>query len=106
MDDEKPRGNVREALGKRITWVAAFFLFIYMGIEVGVGGWIVTFMLDIRHGGNFASGMVATGYLPPFPILQALTSDLPVKSAQAAKYNVVSCSYLISFSSSSSGSGS
>ena len=60
-DDENAHGTLREALSQRITWVAALFLFIYMGIEVAVGGWIVTFMLDIRHGTRFASGMVATG---------------------------------------------
>lgn len=33
-----------------------------MGVEVGLGGWIVTFMLRVRHGSAFASGMVATGF--------------------------------------------
>lgn len=62
VDGGNARGRVGEALRKRITWVTSLFLFIYMGIEVGVGGWIVTFMLDIRHGTPFASGMVATGF--------------------------------------------
>jgi hypothetical protein len=31
-------------------------------VEVALGGWIVTFMIHIRHGGRFASGMTATGF--------------------------------------------
>lgn len=34
----------------------------YVGIEVALGGWIVTFMIRVRHGGDFESGMTATGF--------------------------------------------
>ena len=33
-----------------------------MGAEVALGGWIVTFMLRVRDGGQFQSGMTATGF--------------------------------------------
>jgi fucose permease len=46
----------------RITWICAIFLLGYVGVEVALGGWIVKFMLEVRSGGDFASGMVATGY--------------------------------------------
>lgn len=46
----------------RITWICAMFLLGYVGTEVALGGWIVKFMLEVRKGGDFASGMVATGY--------------------------------------------
>nr|POF02399.1 bypass of stop codon protein 6 [Quercus suber] len=46
----------------RVTWLAALFLLGYVGSEVALGGWIVTFMLRVRHGGDFASGMTATGF--------------------------------------------
>jgi fucose permease len=46
----------------RTTWIITAFLFVYMGVEVGLGGWIVTFMITIRHGSPFASGMTATGF--------------------------------------------
>lgn len=38
------------------------FLLGYVGVEVALGGWIVTYMIRIRHGGAFASGMTATGF--------------------------------------------
>nr|POE72432.1 bypass of stop codon protein 6 [Quercus suber] len=46
----------------RVTWLAALFLLGYVGAEVALGGWIVTFMLRVRQGGDFASGMTATGF--------------------------------------------
>ncbi|KAF7589565.1 hypothetical protein BBP40_004144 [Aspergillus hancockii] len=46
----------------RVTWLCAFFLLGYVGIEVALGGWIVTFMIQIRNGEAFASGMTATGF--------------------------------------------
>ncbi|KAH8666858.1 major facilitator superfamily domain-containing protein [Xylariales sp. PMI_506] len=46
----------------RVTWLCALFLIGYVGAEVSLGGWIVTFMMDVRHGGAFASGIVQTGF--------------------------------------------
>ena len=57
---------MREAVLKkpaaRVTWLAAMFLLGYVGIEVGLGGWIVVFMIQVRKGERFASGMTATGF--------------------------------------------
>ena len=46
----------------RVTWLCALFLLGYVGVEVALGGWIVKFMLEVRDGEEFASGMVATGF--------------------------------------------
>lgn len=46
----------------RVTWLCALFLLGYVGAEVALGGWIVKFMLEVRKGGDFASGMTATGF--------------------------------------------
>ena len=64
MDNQA--GGLRIALFKkpsaRVTWICAAFLLGYVGIEVALGGWIVTFTSQVRHGGPFASGMTATGF--------------------------------------------
>ncbi|KAK5132423.1 hypothetical protein LTR08_009106 [Meristemomyces frigidus] len=70
--DKHPRtseaggSRLREAILKmpaaRVTWLGALFLLGYVGIEVALGGWVVTFMIRIRHGAPFASGMTATGF--------------------------------------------
>ncbi|KAF1816772.1 putative MFS transporter [Eremomyces bilateralis CBS 781.70] len=58
--------TIREALFvrpyARVVWLITVFLLVYMGVEVTLGGWIVTFMLRIRHGSDFASGMAAVGF--------------------------------------------
>lgn len=58
--------RMKEALVRlpyaRVTWLCAMFLLGYVGIEVALGGWIVKFMLEVRHGEDFASGMTATGF--------------------------------------------
>ena len=46
----------------RVTWLCALFLLGYVGVEVASGGWIVTFMIQVRKGAPFASGMTATGF--------------------------------------------
>ncbi|KAL2844974.1 major facilitator superfamily domain-containing protein [Aspergillus pseudoustus] len=51
-----------EALKSRVTWVLAFFLFAYMGVEVSIGGWIVEFMMQVRDGGAVESGLIPTGF--------------------------------------------
>ncbi|KAJ5200748.1 hypothetical protein N7491_008446 [Penicillium cf. griseofulvum] len=60
------RGGVfsqtRLALTYKVTWICAIFLFLYGGIEVAIGGWIVVFMKEVRHGDPFESGMAETGY--------------------------------------------
>lgn len=56
------QSRTKEALQSKVTWLVAVFLFFYVGVEVALGGWIVTFMLNVRNGAPFASGMVATGF--------------------------------------------
>ncbi|PVF98696.1 MFS general substrate transporter [Serendipita vermifera] len=41
--------------------VLAAFVFIYVGVEVTIGGWIVTFMINERGGGP-SSGYVSSGF--------------------------------------------
>ena len=58
--------RLKEAIMKRpaarVNWICALFLLGYVGIEVALGGWIVQFMIQVRNGEAFASGMTATGF--------------------------------------------
>lgn len=60
------KSSMHEALWQmpaaRVTWLCSAFLLCYVGVEVALGGWIVQFMIDVRHGEAFASGMTATGF--------------------------------------------
>lgn len=79
----------------RITWLSAFFLLGYVGIEVALGGWIVTFMIQVRHGAAFASGMTATGFWLGITvgrlILGFVTPKIGEKLAIAVCYRSAHC---------------
>lgn len=41
--------------------LSSIYLLVYVGAEVGLGGWLVTFMTTVRHGPAFASGVTQSG---------------------------------------------
>ncbi|EJF64656.1 MFS general substrate transporter [Dichomitus squalens LYAD-421 SS1] len=45
----------------RAVHLMAFFLLTYVGVEVTIGGWIVTFVINERHGGH-SSGYISSGF--------------------------------------------
>ena len=61
-DSNSKDGRLKEALKSKITWICTAFFFTYMGIEVGLGGWVVTFMLRVRHASAYNSGISGTGF--------------------------------------------
>ncbi|KAK4190319.1 major facilitator superfamily domain-containing protein [Podospora australis] len=54
------RTTTRTVLKNPITWLLALFLLGYVGAEVSLGGWIVTFMLKVRHVEEFWAGLSVT----------------------------------------------
>lgn len=58
----KGKSKTAEAVKNKVTMLASLFLLIYVGIEVSIGGWVVTFMLRVRNGSPFASGLTSTGF--------------------------------------------
>lgn len=60
------KGGLKQILfkmpGAHVVWLCAIFLLGYVGVEVALGGWIVEFMIQVRHGGAFESGITATGF--------------------------------------------
>lgn len=51
-----------ETMKSPLTYLISFSLFCYVGTEVTLGGWITTFMIDVRHGNKHTMGYVATGF--------------------------------------------
>ncbi|KAH9852215.1 MFS general substrate transporter [Lenzites betulinus] len=45
----------------RAVHLMAFFIFTYVGVEVTIGGWIVTYVINERHGGP-NSGYISSGF--------------------------------------------
>ena len=56
------KGNVLSAALKLpIVWLAALFLLVYVGVEVSLGNWSYSFLLD-RHEGTVLAGWIVSGY--------------------------------------------
>ncbi|KHN97827.1 Major facilitator superfamily domain, general substrate transporter [Metarhizium album ARSEF 1941] len=47
-------------LREPVTWLVAIFLLLYAGVEVSLGGWIPTFMMEERHADGLLAGVTAT----------------------------------------------
>jgi len=55
------QNKYRQILGQKVVHLLAIFSLIYVGTEVTIGGWTVTYIIDRRHGGA-SSGYVSTGF--------------------------------------------
>lgn len=61
VQPERTSSALKETLSNKYMWLFSLFILVYVGAEVSMGGWIVTFVIDERHGGPSA-GYVATGF--------------------------------------------
>ncbi|KAJ3824255.1 MFS general substrate transporter [Lentinula raphanica] len=55
------RSHFRQILSLRTVHLLALFILVYVGVEVTVGGWIVTFIQKVRGGGS-QSGYISAGF--------------------------------------------
>ncbi|KAJ7892856.1 MFS general substrate transporter [Mycena olivaceomarginata] len=51
----------RQILSTKTVHLLAFFILVYVGVEVTIGGWIVTYIIDVR-GGGASSGYISAGF--------------------------------------------
>ncbi|KAG1823601.1 MFS general substrate transporter [Suillus subaureus] len=55
------KSQFNQILRLREVHLLAFFILIYVGVEVTVGGWMVTYIIDVRGGGS-SSGYISSGF--------------------------------------------
>ncbi|KAF7351269.1 MFS domain-containing protein [Mycena sanguinolenta] len=53
--------NFRQILSLKGVHILAFFTLVYVGVEVTIGGWITTYIIDVRSGGP-SSGYISSGF--------------------------------------------
>ncbi|KIY67456.1 MFS general substrate transporter [Cylindrobasidium torrendii FP15055 ss-10] len=51
----------RKVLGRKTVHFLALFILVYVGVEVTIGGWTVTYIINERGGGK-ASGYISSGF--------------------------------------------
>ncbi|KAG2032525.1 major facilitator superfamily domain-containing protein, partial [Suillus americanus] len=55
------KSQFNQILRLREVHLLAFFILIYVGVEVTMGGWMVTYVIDVRGGGP-SSGYISSGF--------------------------------------------
>lgn len=60
--EENDKISLSGTMKSPVVWVVSFVLFFYVGGEITFGGWLPTFMIDVRHGDPNTMGYVSTGY--------------------------------------------
>ncbi|KAG6837145.1 hypothetical protein H0H93_014050 [Arthromyces matolae] len=55
------KGKFRQILRHKTVQLLAFYILVYVGVEVTIGGWIVTYIIQERHGGP-SSGYISAGF--------------------------------------------
>ncbi|CAA7270200.1 unnamed protein product [Cyclocybe aegerita] len=58
---EGEKGAFKQIMTTKAVHLVAFFILVYVGVEVTIGGWIVTFIIEVREGGP-SSGYIASGF--------------------------------------------
>ncbi|KAJ7485280.1 major facilitator superfamily domain-containing protein [Mycena latifolia] len=53
--------NFRQILSLKTVNLLAIFTLVYVGLEVTIGGWITTYIIDVRGGGP-SSGYISSGF--------------------------------------------
>lgn len=59
---EKGENGLLVALKLPMVWIATLFLLFYVGIEVSLGSWGYTFLLQNRHESNLLAAWIVSGY--------------------------------------------
>jgi fucose permease len=60
-DDAASRGLFKQVMRRRVVHNVALFILIYVGLEVTIGGWTVTYVINER-GGDASSGYISSGF--------------------------------------------
>ncbi|KAI0654398.1 MFS general substrate transporter [Cubamyces menziesii] len=60
-NEDGDANKYRQMFKLRVLHLMAFFILIYVGVEVTLGGWIVTYVIQLRGGGP-SSGYISSGF--------------------------------------------
>ncbi|KAJ6258340.1 hypothetical protein Dda_6380 [Drechslerella dactyloides] len=59
---KEANADLRRILKRREVWILAMYFFAYVGAEVTAGGWVVEFMIEVRHGQPSKVGYIASAF--------------------------------------------
>ncbi|PYH81705.1 MFS general substrate transporter [Aspergillus uvarum CBS 121591] len=71
--------DLRATLANRAVWILNGFFFLYVGAEVTAGGWLVQFLVSVRHGDPEKVGYIASAFWAGFTIGRVALADVTHK---------------------------
>lgn len=54
--------EIKETVKIRSVWILSLFFFFFLGVAITAGGWVVTYLVDVRKGDLSDMGYVPAGY--------------------------------------------
>ncbi len=73
------------------VWIATLFLLVYVGIEVSLGNWTYSFLLQDRHEGPFLAGWIVSGYWLGLTLGRFLLQNLAERIGLGTKGLIYGC---------------
>ncbi|CEL57988.1 hypothetical protein RSOLAG1IB_02733 [Rhizoctonia solani AG-1 IB] len=58
---QSEESKYKDIFSSRAVQMIALFIWVYVGTEVTIGGWIVTFIIKVR-GGGASAGYISSGF--------------------------------------------
>ncbi|KAG8963346.1 hypothetical protein FRC03_003107 [Tulasnella sp. 419] len=55
------RNKYKQIMSHKVVHLLGAFIFVNVGVRFSIGGWIVTFIIDVRKGGSSA-GYISSGF--------------------------------------------
>ncbi|PYI18833.1 MFS general substrate transporter [Aspergillus violaceofuscus CBS 115571] len=71
--------DLRATLTNRTVWILNGFFFLYVGAEVTAGGWLVQFLVSVRHGDPEKVGYIASAFWGGFTVGRVALADITHK---------------------------
>ncbi|KAJ5717563.1 hypothetical protein N7488_003209 [Penicillium malachiteum] len=73
----------------RVVILVSCYLLAYVGSEVALGGWLVTFMEKVRHANSYNAGMTSTGFWAGITVGRMLLGFVTGRFFKTEKHAVV-----------------
>ena len=90
-EEQSPSSNVlTTTLKLPVVWLATLFLLVYVGIEVSLGNWSYSFLLN-RHEGAFLAGWIVSGYWIGLTLGRFLLQNLAERFGMSTKGLMYAC---------------
>ncbi|KAI8712424.1 MFS domain-containing protein [Fusarium sp. LHS14.1] len=78
-EGEDATDQLKAALSQKPVWMISLFFFLYVGAEVTAGGWVIEFLIEVRHSPPNVAGYVASGFWGGLMIGRILLADITHK---------------------------